>query len=82
MTSDNFAWLHRGVSEIFPSQSDSEDQSENLEQLCNKIDRPLRVKLGIDPTGTDLRKGILCPKCKSVPVGSIPNFTLKGRSIC
>ena len=61
MTSDNFAWLHRGVSEIFPSQSDSDAQDENLEELCKQIDRPLRVKLGIDPTGTDLHLGHSIP---------------------
>ena len=61
MTSDNFEWLHRGVSEIFPSQSDSEEKSENLEQLCQQIDRPLRVKLGIDPTGADLHLGHSIP---------------------
>ena len=61
MSNDNFAWLHRGVSEIFPSQSDSEEKSENLEQLCGQLDRPLRVKLGIDPTGTDLHLGHSIP---------------------
>ena len=61
MTSDNFEWLHRGVTEIFPSQSDSEEKSENLEQLCQQIDRPLRVKLGIDPTGADLHLGHSIP---------------------
>ncbi len=61
MTSDNFSWLHRGVSEIFPSQSDSEEKSENIEQLISQIDRPLRVKLGIDPTGTDLHLGHSIP---------------------
>ena len=53
--------MHRGVSEIFPSQSDSEEKSENIEQLCTQIDRPLRVKLGIDPTGTDLHLGHSIP---------------------
>lgn len=59
--SENFAWLYRGVSEIFPSQADSEEQSDNLEQLCRQIDRPLRVKLGIDPTGADLHLGHSIP---------------------
>ena len=59
--SDNFSWLHRGVTEIFPSQSESEETSENLEQLCQQSDRPLRVKLGIDPTGTDLHLGHSIP---------------------
>lgn len=59
MTSENFEWLYRGVTEVFPSQTDSQDMGENLEQLCEK--RPLRVKLGIDPTGTDLHLGHSIP---------------------
>lgn len=61
MTRDNFDWLHRGVSEIFPSQMDSDEKTDNLEQLCQQSDRPLRVKLGIDPTGTDLHLGHSIP---------------------
>lgn len=61
MTSDNFEWLYRGVTEVFPSQTDSQEESENLEQLCNRCHRPLRVKLGIDPTGTDLHLGHSIP---------------------
>lgn len=61
MSSENFEWLYRGVTEVFPSQTDSQDVSENLEQLCRKCDRPLRVKLGIDPTGTDLHLGHSIP---------------------
>ena len=61
MATDNFAWLHRGVSDIFPHQPESDSISDNLEQLCWKCDRPLRVKLGIDPTGTDLHLGHSIP---------------------
>lgn len=61
MTSNDFEWLHRGISEIFPHQPESSDITENLEQLCLKSDRPLRVKLGIDPTGTDLHLGHSIP---------------------
>lgn len=61
MTSDNFDWLYRGVSEIFPSQANSEEKSDNLEDFCQQIDRPLRVKLGIDPTGADLHLGHSIP---------------------
>ncbi len=61
MTTENFEWLYRGVTEVFPSQTDSQDMSENLEQLCQRCDRPLRVKLGIDPTGTDLHLGHSIP---------------------
>jgi len=61
MTNNNFAWLHRGITEIFPNQSDSKNITENLTQLCLKSSRPLRVKLGIDPTGTDLHLGHSIP---------------------
>lgn len=60
MTSD-LSWLYRGTEEIFPSRSDSEDPSENLEALLAQCDRPLRVKLGIDPTGSDLHLGHSIP---------------------
>jgi len=43
--------LFRGVHEVFP-----ENPSENLKQLLDG-DRPLRIKLGIDPTGSDLHLG-------------------------
>ncbi|AFZ47201.1 tyrosyl-tRNA synthetase [Cyanobacterium stanieri PCC 7202] len=61
MTTDNFSWLHRGVSDVFPNQPDSDSMDDNLEQLCTKSNRPLRVKLGIDPTGTDLHLGHSIP---------------------
>ena len=57
--SDNLilpSWLSRGIEEYFPVKST--DQS-----LIGKIDdakknkRKLRVKLGIDPTGTDIHLG-------------------------
>ncbi|MBE9223184.1 tyrosine--tRNA ligase [Cyanobacterium stanieri LEGE 03274] len=61
MATDNFSWLHRGVSDVFPNQPDSDSIDDNLEQLCLKCDRPLRIKLGIDPTGTDLHLGHSIP---------------------
>ncbi|PSB21410.1 tyrosine--tRNA ligase [filamentous cyanobacterium CCP1] len=53
----SFSWLHRGTNEIFPNQPDSTDPNENLEARLAKADRPLRVKLGIDPTGTEIHLG-------------------------
>ena len=50
-------WLHRGTHEIFPNQPGSESSDENLEQRIETSDRPLRIKLGIDPTGTDIHLG-------------------------
>ena len=57
MISSNFSGIYRSVSEIFPDRPDSSNPDENLAQLLTKGDRPLRVKLGIDPTGTDIHLG-------------------------
>ena len=61
LTNKNFDWLYRGISETFPHQPNSEKIEENLEQLCLKSERPLRIKLGIDPTGADLHLGHSIP---------------------
>ncbi|MBW4582971.1 MAG: tyrosine--tRNA ligase [Tildeniella nuda ZEHNDER 1965/U140] len=53
----NQSWLRRGVSEIFPNQAESSSSEENLTQRWAQSDRPLRIKLGIDPTGTDIHLG-------------------------
>lgn len=53
---DPLAWLQRGTSEIFPDQP-----LENLTQILTESDRPLRIKLGIDPTGTQLHLGHSIP---------------------
>ncbi len=44
--------LERGVVEIFPNS-----EADNLGDRLQKSDRPLRVKLGIDPTRPDLHLG-------------------------
>ncbi|MEB3211948.1 MAG: tyrosine--tRNA ligase [Leptolyngbyaceae bacterium] len=53
------SWLYRGTSEIFPEQPDSKNPDENLVQriITEQGDRPLRVKLGIDPTGSEIHLG-------------------------
>nr|YP_002049339.1 tyrosyl-tRNA synthetase [Paulinella chromatophora]ACB43129.1 tyrosyl-tRNA synthetase [Paulinella chromatophora] len=52
-------WLMRGIVDLFPSAS--EGSSDQIFQLrlseAEKFARPLRVKLGIDPTGTDIHLG-------------------------
>ena len=60
-SSNNLDWLHRGTSEIFPDRPDSDDRDENLSQRIAQSDSPLRVKLGIDPTGTDIHLGHSIP---------------------
>lgn len=60
----NFSWLRRGIVEIFPQSSDSDSQAENLEKFIETSHRPLRVKLGIDPTGADIHFGHSIPARK------------------
>ncbi|MBD1844073.1 tyrosine--tRNA ligase [Cyanobacteria bacterium FACHB-63] len=50
-------WLFRGTTEIFPDQPDSDQPTENLRVRLEKSARPLRIKFGIDPTGTDIHLG-------------------------
>ncbi|HAA33629.1 MAG TPA: tyrosine--tRNA ligase [Cyanobacteria bacterium UBA8553] len=65
---NELAWLYRGISEIFPNQLESKDVNENLVQRLEQTDRPLRVKLGIDPTGADIHLG------HSIPVRKLRSF--------
>ncbi len=50
------SWLLRGVSEVFPSQN-NEKSLENIIIEAQKNNKQLRIKLGIDPTGTDIHLG-------------------------
>ncbi|MGG6297298.1 tyrosine--tRNA ligase [Leptolyngbya sp. AN02str] len=56
-SAESFSWLYRGVSEIFPDVKDSQNPDENLAQRLATSDRPLRIKLGIDPTGSEIHLG-------------------------
>lgn len=67
-------WLHRGTVEIFPHATDKASETENLEDLLTKINRPLRVKLGIDATGTDIHLG------HSIPVRKLRAFQDAGHT--
>ncbi|MBD2006072.1 MULTISPECIES: tyrosine--tRNA ligase [Cyanophyceae] len=70
----NLTWLYRGVSEIFPDQPDSDDAALSLAQRLAQTDRPLRVKLGIDPTGSDIHLG------HSIPVRKLRAFQDAGHT--
>lgn len=70
----SLSWLHRGVSEIFPDRPDSDDKDENLVARLQSADRPLRVKLGIDPTGADIHLG------HSIPVRKLRAFQDAGHT--
>jgi tyrosyl-tRNA synthetase len=55
-------WLHRGVADLFPlGQGDQQNQpDQSLAARLAEADsggRPLRIKLGIDPTGSDIHLG-------------------------
>jgi tyrosyl-tRNA synthetase len=53
----SLVWLYRGTSEIFPDQPESQSPNENLAQRIAQATQPLRVKLGIDPTGAEIHLG-------------------------
>ncbi len=67
-------WLYRGISEIFPNQSDSSNSAESIERALAAPSRPLRVKLGIDPTGTALHLG------HSIPFRKLRDFQDAGHT--
>lgn len=71
---NELAWLYRGISEIFPNQADSQEANENLVQRLRQTNRPLRVKLGIDPTGADIHLG------HSIPVRKLRAFQDAGHT--
>lgn len=70
----NFSWLRRGIVEIFPQPADSDIESESLEKRLTTTERPLRVKLGIDPTGSDIHLG------HSIPVRKLRAFQDAGHT--
>ena len=71
-TSNN--WLRRGVSEIFPDRTNSNNPQESLETLLATTKRTLRIKLGIDPTGADIHLG------HSIPVRKLRAFQDAGHT--
>jgi tyrosyl-tRNA synthetase len=68
MTQDLPSSIQRGMSEVFPHQPDSGDIRENLALKLQQCDRPLRVKFGIDPTGSDVHLG------HSIPIRKLRAF--------
>ena len=57
------AWLERGLADLFPAGSGAGACSDPDQQLAVRLEeakrtgRPLRIKLGIDPTGSDIHLG-------------------------
>ncbi len=69
-----FESIYRGISEVFPAQPASSDPEQNLTQRLLQCDRPLRVKLGIDPTGSEIHLG------HSIPVRKLRAFQDAGHT--
>jgi tyrosyl-tRNA synthetase len=59
---------------FFPDQADSDNFYENLDKRLATSNRPLRVKLGIDPTGADIHLG------HSIPVRKLRTFQDAGHT--
>lgn len=72
--SPDLSWLDRGTDDIFPNQPNSDSPHDNIVQLLAQTDRPLRVKLGVDPTGSDLHLG------HSIPVRKLRAFQDAGHT--
>lgn len=70
--SQQLAWLWRGTHEIFPDRGNT--PQENLGVKLAQIQRPLRVKLGIDPTGSDIHLG------HSLPIRKLRSFQDAGHT--
>ena len=53
------AWLERGVSDLFPAghQFDTDQMLASRLACASQQGRPLRIKLGIDPTGSNIHLG-------------------------
>lgn len=71
---ENFSWLHRGITEIFPQPTEAETDIESLEKRLATTNRPLRVKYGIDPTGADIHLG------HSIPMRKLRGFQDAGHT--
>ncbi len=70
-----YSWspaLQRGISDIFPNLPDSTDPAENIVARLQQASRPLRIKFGIDPTGSDVHLG------HSIPIRKLRAFQDQG----
>ena len=69
------SWVSRGIEEYFPIQGTCQTFTEIIDD-AKKNNRKLRVKLGIDPTGTDIHLGhsILFKKLRHSKIMDILQF--------
>lgn len=59
---------------FFPQSHDTDNETESLEKRLLNADHPLRIKLGIDPTGADIHLG------HSIPVRKLRAFQDAGHT--
>jgi tyrosyl-tRNA synthetase len=75
---EEFQWIYRGITEVFPDQpitgNAQTDAQQNLLSRLQTCDRPLRIKLGIDPTGAEIHLG------HSIPVRKLRAFQDAGHT--
>ncbi len=72
-----YSWssaLQRGVNDIFPSLPASTDPAENIAARLNQASGPLRIKFGIDPTGSEVHLG------HSIPIRKLRAFQDQGHT--
>ena len=63
------SWLSRGIEEYFPIKGTDQTFSEIIDH-AKKNNKKLRVKLGIDPTGTDIHLGPVSYTHLTLPTSS------------
>ncbi|HEY9825617.1 MAG TPA: tyrosine--tRNA ligase [Stenomitos sp.] len=66
--------LERGVSDLFPHLPESDDPSESLSARLRQSTKPLRIKFGIDPTGSEVHLG------HSIPIRKLRAFQDQGHT--
>lgn len=70
-----YSWssaLQRGVNDIFPSLAASTNPAENIAARLQQASGPLRIKFGIDPTGSEVHLG------HSIPIRKLRAFQDQG----
>jgi tyrosyl-tRNA synthetase len=72
-----YSWsstLQRGVNDIFPNLPTVTDPAENIAARLQQAKSPLRIKFGIDPTGSEVHLG------HSIPIRKLRAFQDQGHT--
>jgi tyrosyl-tRNA synthetase len=70
-----YSWspaLQRGINDIFPNLPTATDPAENIAARLQQASGPLRIKFGIDPTGSEVHLG------HSIPIRKLRAFQDRG----